>query len=548
MKKECQAFPYQPRLSILTPVYNVAPKLLFACVDSMIRQYYQNWEMCVVDDGSSRPETVEALKKVAGLDMRITVKFSPKNGGISAATNQALEMATGEFIGLLDHDDELTPDALYENAKLLNEHPEADFMYSDEDKLGLDGTPSDPFFKPDWSPEYFLSCMYTCHFGVYRTSLVRKVGGFRSSYDKAQDYDLVLRIIDQTKHIYHIPEILYHWRKIPGSTATALQEKDMSDAPATRALRDYVQRNTLNAEVELDPNTTYHRIRYAIQDNPKVSILIPTNGKIVTTEDGRMINLLVNCLKSIEEKTTYTNYEIIVAHNGNLTQETQDFIEKRAKETGRYIILHYVYHEPFNFANKLNFIAKHATGEYLLILNDDIEVLTPEWMTAMLEYAQLPDIGVVGAKLYYPNGLLQHVGVVMGIGGGASHVFVKRPKDEPGYFSSAKVIRNYSVVTGACCLTKRALFENLGGFDEQFAIDYNDVDYNLRVRAKGYRVVFTPYAELIHYESISLGSRAGKTERPEEKLLRTRWAKVIQRDPYYNPHLTLQDTNYQIRL
>lgn len=547
IKKECAAFHYKPKISIVTPVYNVDPKWLDRCFASVKAQYYQNWEFCLCDDASTRPETVAALKKYDGTDPRIKITYSTKNGGIAAASNKALSLATGEFMALLDNDDEIPPEALYEVVKLLNTHPETDMIYTDEDKFEMDGSRCDPYFKPDWSPEFILSCMYTCHFGVYRKSLVEKVGRFRTEYDKSQDYDLVLRIMGQTKKIAHIPKILYHWRKIPSSTAASVHAKSFTDVPAKRAVQDYVKRHGLYAEVLDGPIPTYQRVKYAIHGKPLVSILLPTNGKIVQTDKGEM-NLLKNCLESIKNKTTWDNYEVIIGHNGNLSPETMAFVESEAKKNGRYKIVHYKYTPPFNFANKLNFIAKHARGDHFLILNDDIEVISPEWMTAMLEFSQQKEIGMVGAKLFFPDGTLQHVGVVMGIGGGASHVFTKCPGNHHGYFSSAELIRNYSVVTGACCMTRREIFEDLGGLDEQFGIDYNDVDYCLRVRESGYRVVFTPYAQLTHHESVSLGSRAGKVARPEEHLLRTRWAKVIANDPYYNPNLTLKDTNYQIRL
>lgn len=545
--KQCEQFSTTPTISIITPVYNVDPRWLRECVESVKAQYYPHWQLCLCDDGSTRKDTLALLRQYASDDQRITVRFLPKNRGISGASNAALEQATGEFMALLDNDDTLAPEALVEVAALLQQHHDADMIYSDEDKLDLDGNRVEPFFKPDWSPEYFLSCMYTSHLGVYRRSIIESIGGFRSAYDKAQDYDLVLRFIEKTtaNRIHHIPRVLYHWRKIPGSTAASLGEKDFSGMPMTRAVQDYLDRNHSAAQAIFDPVTTYHRIKYQIQGNPLVSILLPTNGRVVE-EHGKKTDLLVQCLKSIEEKTTYKNYEIVLAHNGNLTTETERFVTQQAKKTGRYRVVRYHYEEPFNFADKLDFIAQHATGEYYLILNDDIEVISPEWMSALLEYAQLPEIGVVGAKLYFPDGRIQHAGVVMGIGGGASHVFTQCAHDDPGYFASTKVVKNFSVVTGACCMTKASIFKELKGLDRAFRIDYNDVDFCLRVRERGYRVVFTPYAELTHHESVSLGSRRGQTDRPEERLLRTRWANVISRDPYYNPHLTLKDTGYHL--
>ncbi len=551
IKEAIERLQYTPGISILTPVYNADPRWLNQCIESVKNQSYPHWELCLVDDGSTNADTLQTLKTIANTDPRIKVEFSKENQGIAATTNKALALASGEFIGLLDNDDELSFNALYEVVSALQERQNIDMLYSDEDKMEIDGKRTEPFFKPDWSPEYFLSSMYTSHFGVYRKSIAEKIQGFRSAYDKAQDYDFVLRFIEQIppENIHHIAKILYHWRKIPGSTAVAASEKDMSDQPAIRAVRDFLKRTNKNADVLFDPTTGYHRVRYAIQDTPLVSILLPTNGQYVTNANGESVNLLMQCITSVEEKTTYNSYEFVIGYNDTLDEKILQELEKRKeKNPNRYTLIHYKYEEPFNFSHKMNTIAQHANGEYYLILNDDIEVISPDWMSALLEYAQQPEIGVVGAKLYFPNGTIQHAGVVMGIGGGASHVWSGQPGSHPGYFASTKIVRNYSVVTGACFMTKKKLFTELHGLDEAFRIDYNDVDYCLRVRELGYRVVWTPYAELTHHESVTLGSRAGQSDRPEEHLLRERWEKVIAHDPSYNPNLTLTDTNYQLKL
>lgn len=534
---ECKSFTYAPTISIVMPVYNVDPKWLRLCIESVRNQYYKKWELCICDDGSTNPNTIAVLKSYQKEDSRIKIRFSNKNSGIAEATNQALALASGEFIGLLDNDDELAPEALYEVVKLLQNHPEADMIYSDEDKLEEDGTRSSPFFKPDWSPEYFLSCMYTSHFGVYRRNLVKQVGGFRSEYDKAQDYDLALRIIETTQRIFHIPKILYHWRKIATSTASSSLAKKMDDLPAKRAVEDYVRRNTLDAVVEVDPLTTYHRVRYIVKQNPLVSIIIPFKDKV---------ELLKKCIPSILQKTQYQNFEILLVSNNSTQEETVEYVNFLAREDSR--IRNFSYNVPFNYSKVNNWAVEQAKGSHFLFMNNDTEVINAEWLTALLEFSQQPETGMVGAKLYYPDDRIQHCGVVMGIGGGASHVFIGNPKDNPGYFSSTKLIRNYSVVTAACAMIKRKVFEEVNGFDESFRVDYNDVDLCLRILEKGYRNVFTPFAELYHYESMSLGSRAGKVRELEEVLLRHRWAKVIANDPYYNPNLSLQDTNYHIRL
>lgn len=513
-------FTYEPTISLITPVYNVDPQWLDLCIESVRAQYYKKWELCLCDDGSTNAATVAALKKYVNTDPRIKIKFSTHNTGISSASNQAVDLATGEFIGLLDNDDELAPEALYEVVRFLQQHPAADMIYSDEDKLEQDGSRSDPFFKPDWSPEYFFSCMYTSHLTVYRRSVVGEVGGFRSAYDKSQDYDLALRIIEKTKSIFHIPQILYHWRKIATSTAASPTAKNMNDSPAVRAVEDYVKRNHLSARVEVDPVTTYHRIRYVAQG--KVSILLHTKGDL---------NVLKICLTNIFEKTTYKNFEVILGHDENFSAESVEWLQH---QSSAHPITVLQYQEPgqFNFAKKMNVLAKQATGEHLLFLHDDTEVISPEWMTSLLEFSQLPLIGMVGAKMYYPDGRIEHAGVVMGIQGGAGYVCRGKPRNFDGYFASTKVIRNFSAVSGACAMIKKKLFEELAGFDEQFVSEYADIDLCLRLLSKGMRNVFTPYAEVFHSGLDAAENRTQEIS-PEDKLLRSRWTAIMAHDSYY---------------
>ena len=542
LRRAIDGFVSRPRISIITPVYNTDPRWLRRAVESVREQVYPEWELCLGDDGSTRQETVEALAAIAALDSRIKVVRMPRNGGISAASNAALAAATGEFIALLDHDDEIAPDALFEVARLLNAHPDADVVYTDEDKLEFDGSHSDPFFKPDWSPEYLRSSMYVGHLGVYRRDLVNRIGGFRSAYDGSQDYDLVLRATEHTNAVYHIPRILYHWRKIPGSAAGDQVAKPWALDAAKRALSDHLSRQPIPATVVADPGNGLWRVQYQIIGEPLVTIVIPTDSRIARGPDGDR-DLLRQCLRSIVERTTYTNYELLIVDNGRLSPGVQELL-------GRIRHRRAVYEPstPFNFAAKINFAVRHASGEHLLLLNDDTEVINGEWLTAMLEFSQQKDIGAVGGKLYYPDGRLQHVGVVLGIGGGACHVLAGQAGDSPGYFGSALVIRNYSAVTGACCMTRRAVFDEVGGFDERFALDFNDVDYCLRVRARGYRVVGTPFARLYHYEGATFGSRERIVNPQEIKALGERWQDVIDSDPYYSPNLTRAALDYSLRL
>jgi GT2 family glycosyltransferase len=532
----------RPRVSVITPVYNTDPRWLRRCVESVRGQTYPEWEHCLADDGSTDPETLRTLDGLAAVDPRIKVTRLSRNAGISAASNAALSLASGDFVALLDHDDELAPDALFEVVRLLNEHPDADLVYTDEDKLEFDGTHVEPYFKPNWSPEYLRSTMYIGHLAVYRRALIQRIGGFRSSFDGSQDYDLALRATEHSDRVYHIPRILYHWRKIPGSAAGDSTAKPWGLTSAKRALMDHVSRLPIPARVLDQPGNGFWRVRYDIVGEPLVSILIPTDGRIARTSRGPR-DLLLHCLRSIVERTSYHRYELVIVDNGRLSPEVLQFL---GTTPHRRVV--YSTTTPFNFAAKVNFAAKHALGEHLLLLNDDTEVITDEWLSAMLEFSQQPEIGAVGGKLFYPDGRIQHVGVVLGIGGGACHVLAGQAGDSPGYFGSALVIRNYSAVTGACCMTRRRVFEEVGGFDERFALDFNDVDYCLRLSARGYRIVGTPFAQLYHFEGATFGSREHVVNPEEVSALNERWSAVIQADPFYNPNLTRSALDYSLRL
>ena len=533
----------RPRISILTPVYNTPPELLRLLVESVRAQWYPDWQLCLADDASTKAETRAMLDDIDGSDPRIRVVRQAVNGGISAATNAALDVADGEFVALLDHDDEIAPDALLEVAELLNRHPDADVVYTDEDKLDFDGTHVEPFFKPDWSPEYLDSTMFLGHLVVYRRRVVEEAGRFRSAFDGSQDYDLALRVTERTGRIHHVPRVLYHWRKIQGSAAASVDAKPWGLQAARRALVDHVSRLPVRAEVVDQPGDGYWRVRYAIAGTPKVSVLIPTSGTIRDLPTGRR-DMALECVRSIVERTEYEHYEIVLAVNGRIS----DKLERYAASQPRIRRVEYEAPGPFNFAAKINFAARHATGDHFLLLNDDTEVIAAEWMRAMLEFSQQPAIGAVGAKLLFPDGRLQHIGVVVGIGGGACHVMSGHPGDTPGYYGGAWIVRNYSAVTAACLMTRRDVFEGAGGLDEQFATDFNDVDFCLRLRQAGYRIVVTPYATLYHFEGASFGSRERRVNPQEVRLMSERWAGVIAHDPYYNPNLTRTALDYSLRL
>ncbi len=536
---EVESLAYHPRISIVTPVYDTDPTWLTACIESVLRQAYPDWELCLCDDGSRSKATQGVLRQYEA-DPRIHVTYLASNGGISAASNAALATATGEFVAFLDHDDELSADALHEIVRCLNEHPDADMIYSDEDKIDPTGERCDPYFKPDWSPELFLSCMYTCHLMAVRASLIKDLGGFRLGYEGAQDYDLVLRLMERTSRIHHIPKILYHWRKLERSVASSGTAKPWALDAGERALQDYATRMNLDATVSAGSGAGLYRVRYRIVGRPLVSIVIPTAGGAIQV-GGQRKDLLVSCIRSVVEKTAYENYELIVADDGWLPASMLAFLE-----TVPHKRVSYRDPGPFNYARKLNFAVSHAKGTQLILFNDDLEVMSGEWLTAMLEHSQREPVGAVGAKLFYPDGRLQHIGIVMGVCGMAAHAFHRHPGSSQGYGASAVVVRDYSAVTAACMMTRRDLYDRLGGFNERFALDFNDTDYCLRLRAAGYRVVFTPYAQLYHWESATAGPRAWRAEDVDE--MRRTWGDVCERDPYYNPNLTRDFPDYRVRV
>jgi GT2 family glycosyltransferase len=538
LRAEGEGFTRQPTFSVIVPVYNTEPRWLRACVDSVLAQVYPHWQLCLIDDASTSAETVATLEDYASRDPRIVVIRQKENGHISRASNAGLDVATGEFVALLDHDDTLAPEALVEMARAINATPDADFLYSDEDKLDEAGGRCEPYFKPDWSPEQFLNFMYTNHLMVLRRSVVEAAGRFRVGYEGSQDFDLALRVITQTSRVVHVPHVLYHWRKIAESTAADAGAKPWALDAARRALKDHIARTEPDSEVQDDYAPGLFRVKRKIKGQPLVSLVITTDDRSRDV-NGTMIALLPHLLRSIVQKTSYGNYEIVVVDNGRLSDATRDVLATIPHRRASYSI-----DGAFNFAHKLNFSMRHAQGEHVVVLNDDIEVIASEWLSAMLEYSQDPAIGAVGARLLYPDGRLQHIGVVMGVCGVAAHAFHQAPGNSPGYAGSALGPRNYSVVTGACMMTRKEIFDRLGGFNEHLAIDFNDVDYCLRVRQAGYRVVYTPYAELYHLESGSITDRVWNPA--ETQYMKDTWADIIARDPYYNPNLTRAFPDYRL--
>lgn len=531
---------YQPLFSVIMPVYNVDKKWLILAIDSVIDQVYQNWELCIADDKSPNPELRDLLLDYGNRDARIKLVFRPENGNISAASNSALSIATGDYIVLLDNDDKLTPDALYENAKLINQYPDADFIYSDEDKIDIKEKRSDPFFKPNWSPDYFHACMYTCHLGVYRKSLIEEIGGFRSEYNGAQDYDLVLRVVEKTKNIYHIPKVLYSWRVIPSSTASDSGAKPWAYTAAMNALQAMIDRSDYPGYVERTDRDGFFRVRRKISTNSLVSIVIPSAGKSIEIKDkDEPIVLLEQCVHSIRSSSSYTNIEIIVVDGYDLSGDILANIQGNDLRLVRC-------DHPFNYSMRMNLGVEEAKGEFVLCLNDDIEVITSDWIESMLEFSQQEDIGAVGAKLLFPNDKIQHNGVVV-LNGNPGHVFYGYDQEHPGYFLSNIVNRNYIAVTGACLMVRKSLYEKIGGFDEFFPLNYNDVDLCLKLHQAGYRNVVTPYAQLYHYESMT---REKGLQTKEWSNFNDRWRNYLDSmggDPYYSPHLS-DDGNFEFKL
>ncbi len=530
-----------PKLSVLMAVFDPQPAHLKAAIDSVLDQSYTGWELCIADDASTNPEIVVILKDYAARDSRIRLTFHTENGHISRATNSALELATGAYFGLLDHDDVLAPEALCHVAEAIQAHPEADLFYSDEDKIDALGDRCEPYFKPDFNYELLLAQNMISHFGVYRTSRVRALGGFRVGLEGAQDYDLAFRVLEASgaSRIRHIPRILYHWRAAAGSTALSLGEKSYASLAGIDVVKQHLQRIGVAAEVSFaDRRLGHYRVRYALAD-PKalVSIIIPTRDKV---------ELLKTCIESIFARSTYKHFEIIVVDNGSVLPETKAYFQKVQSDQVKIL----TEDAPFNFSSLNNAGARHAAGKYICLLNNDIEILTPDWLEEMLSFAQREDIGCVGARLWYPDRTLQHGGVILGIGGVAGHAHKHLDDSATGYFGRAVHHQSYSAVTGACLLTAKSKFDQVGGLNEALAVAFNDVDLCLKMIAAGYRNIWTPYAEMIHYESVSRGPEVTEAQQTRfrseiDYMIRT-WDTWLQNDPAYNPNLTLEHEDYSL--
>ena len=523
---------YEPLISILIPVYNIKKEYLSECLDSILNQNYKNFEVCLVDDCSTLEETKKTLEEYKAKDKRIRVKYRKTNGHISNTTNDALKMAKGEFIVLMDDDDLITKDALLENVIALNKDKKIDFIYSDEDKMNKHGQFCDPHFKPDYSPDTLLSLNYFNHLTMIRKSIVEKVGGFEVGLEGAQDHDLYLKVVEQTNNIHHIPKVLYHWRMVEGSTAATISNKSYATDKGKIAIENALKRRKINGHVEKDIPSTYYRVFYDLKKEPLISIIIPTRDYMDITK---------KCVDSVIEKTTYKNYEIIIANNESKEKETIEFFKEYEKKYKNFKVVDC--NIEFNYSKINNLAIKESKGEYIVLLNNDTELLTPEWLTYMVGYASQKHVGCVGAKLLYPEDqTVQHAGVILGLGGIASHASIGEPRDTLGMYGRLRVPYDYAANTAACIMVSRKKFNEVKGLEEDLHVAYNDVDFNLKLLTKGYYNVFLPQVELLHYESKSRGldttSEKYKRFLQESKYMLNKWGKLLNNDPFYNKNFT----------
>ncbi|WP_083566925.1 glycosyltransferase family 2 protein [Hyphomicrobium sp. CS1GBMeth3] len=530
-----------PLISVVMPVYNPPEDLLRAAIESVRAQVYHNWELCIADDASPAAHVRLLLADYAVRDPRIKLVIRPSNGHISEATNSAFALASGAWVALMDHDDLLSPNALAEVALEIARHPDAELIYSDEDKIDPTGAYRfEPHFKPDFSRELFRAQNYLNHLTVHRAANIRAVGAWRKGFEGSQDYDLNLRIferIDPSK-IRHVPKILYHWRAVEGSTAAGGEQKTYAYSAGLSALQEHVARSGLRATAEPAPRGPFYRLRLGLPEpQPLASLIIPTRDRL---------DMLSRCIGSIRNKTTYANYEIIVVDNGSTEQETRRYLDALAEEPRTRVLR---YDKPFNYAAINNFAVGEAAGTVIGLVNNDIEVISPDWLGEMISWATQPDIGCVGAKLYYADDTIQHAGVVLGVGGVANHAHLMEARTAFGYFGRAVVLNNYSAVTGACLVVRKSIYEEIGGLNEKdLAVAFNDVDFCLRVREAGYSNVWTPYAELYHLESVSRGKDDHLNSRFQREVayMQRTWGKALQTDPFYSPHFSRRSPNFSI--
>ncbi len=540
-EQRAHVFDYKPLISIVVPLYETDHKFFCQLIDSILSQTYQNFEICFAD-GSTTDVLKGVIDKNYPSESRIKYKKLEENLLISGNTNAAIEMATGEYIMFADHDDLLSPDALYEMVYALNSDRDIDVVYSDEDKTNFENKKYfEPHFKPDFSIDLLRSVNYICHLFMAKRELIDEVGYLRTEFNGAQDYDFVLRCCEKAKRIYHVPKVLYHWRCHEKSTASNPESKMYAFEAGKRAIEAHYERAGIEAVVEITPNLGLYRSRFKVKGNPLVSIIIPNKDH---TDD------LDKCLQSIIKQSTYNNYEIIIIENNSEWPETFEYYKKLESENKRCRVIYWK--EDFNYAAINNFGAKEARGDYLLLLNNDTEIITPNWIEEMLGYCQREDVAIVGARLYYPDDTIQHAGVILGFGGIAGHAAIGQDRYELGYMARAHTPQDVSIVTAACMMVDKKVYDEVEGLDERYKVAFNDVDFCMKVRAKNYLVVYNPYAELYHYESKSRGleDTPEKVARfaSEIDMFKSKWGGELKKgDPYYNPNLSLKRADYSLR-
>ena len=540
-KQRAHTFSYAPKISLTVPAYRTPAAFLRQMLDSVQAQTYGNWELCIADGSPEDAAMLAILEEYAQKDGRIRFRRLEQNLGIAGNTNAAFAMAEGDYIGLLDHDDLLAPNALFEIVRRLNVKERPDVVYTDEDKVTMDLKEHfQPHLKPDFNLDLLRSNNYICHFFVAKRSLVEQVGGFLPEFDGAQDYDFILRCTEEAGSVAHVPEILYHWRTHKASTADNPASKMYAFDAGKRAIEAHLARMHTKGTVSHTKDLGFYRVQYPVQGTPLVSIIIPNKDEKETLEA---------CIRSIREKTTYKNYEIILIENNSTTDEIFDYYKKLSREPDIRLLR---WKGDFNYAAINNLGARSARGDYFLFLNNDITVINPDWLTEMLGVCQRWEVGAVGAKLLYPDDTIQHAGCVVGMGGIAGHLFVNMPANRTGYLHKASLLQDMSAVTAACMMVKRDAFERAGGFTEALAVAFNDVDLCLKIRGAGYLVVYDPYAQLYHMESKTRGAEDNKEKirrfQTEIEYMRSHWIGILKNgDPYYNKNLSLTKWNYSLR-
>ncbi len=540
-KQRHHHFEYSPLISVAVPAYRTPEKFLAQMIDSLLAQTYGNWELCIANGSPEDSAMKKVLEEYTKKDSRIRVSELTENKGIAGNTNAALEMAQGEFVGLLDHDDLLAPNALYEIVRALDEDRNLDAVYTDEDKVTTElDEHFQPHLKPDFNLDLLRSNNYICHFFVVRRSIVQKVGGFRQEFDGAQDHDFIFRCIETAEKVGHIPEILYHWRTHKASTADNPASKMYAFDAGKRAIEAHLKRTGTEGIVSHTPDLGFFRVKYPVQGQPLVSVIIPNKDEKET---------LKACIDSIREKTEYPNYEIIIVENNSTTDEIFQYYKELSQDP-RIRLLRWK--KEFNYSAINNYGVRHANGEYLLFLNNDVTVITPGWIKELLGVCQRPEVGAAGVKLIYPDNTIQHAGCVIGLGGIAGHMFVDMPANRTGYLHKASILQDMSAVTAACMMMKRTAFEEAGGFTEKLSVAFNDVDLCLKVRKNHKLIVYDPYVQLYHMESKTRGAEDNKEKvrrfQEEIEYMRCQWIDILKKgDPYYNKNLSLTKWNYSLR-